>query len=206
MENSESPEPASKPKVSILIRVILGVCGVVVMAGGIRQMADGLGIGSGMSREVKQLLAESDAALEEANRLGQEASPIFQDLLNKIDSDGLDVVRSQMKESAQKSGSLMGQAATSFQAAAKKLDEAVALKPDKSIIEYLMLKSQSYGKFAGARSLNEEIARMVMDGSIPTINDLTPKVLDAARRRDEMEAAAVEIAANAEVIAAKKKG
>jgi len=176
------------------------------MAGGIRQMADGLGIGSGMSREVKQLLAESDAALEEANRLGQEASPIFQDLLNKIDSDGLDVVRSQMKESAQKSGSLMGQAATSFQAAAKKLDEAVALKPDKSIIEYLMLKSQSYGKFAGARSLNEEIARMVMDGSIPTINDLTPKVLDAARRRDEMEAAAVEIAANAEVIAAKKKG
>ena len=111
-----------------------------------------------------------------------------------------------MKESAQKSGSLMGQAATSFQAAAKKLDEAVALKPDKSIIEYLMLKSQSYGKFAGARSLNEEIARMVMDGSIPTINDLTPKVLDAARRRDEMEAAAVEIAANAEVIAAKKKG
>ena len=206
MENSESPEPASKPKVSILIRVILGVCGIVVMAGGIRQMADGLGIGSGMSREVKQLLAESDAALEEANRLGQEASPIFQDLLNKIDSDGLDVVRSQMKESAQKSGSLMGQAATSFQAAAKKLDEAVALKPDKSIIEYLMLKSQSYGKFAGARSLNEEIARMVMDGSIPTINDLTPKVLDAARRRDEMEAAAVEIAANAEVIAAKKKG
>lgn|GEM_PF-2375614 len=206
MENSESPEPVSKPKVSILIRVILGVCGVVVMAGGIRQMADGLGIGSGMSREVKQLLAESDAALEEANRLGQEASPIFQDLLNKIDSDGLDVVRSQMKESAQKSGSLMGQAATSFQAAAKKLDEAVALKPDKSIIEYLMLKSQSYGKFAGARSLNEEIARMVMDGSIPTINDLTPKVLDAARRRDEMEAAAVEIAANAEVIAAKKKG
>ena len=206
MENSESPEPVSKPKVSILIRVILGVCGVVVMAGGIRQMADGLGIGSGMSREVKQLLAESDAALEEANRLGQEASPIFQDLLNKIDSDGLDVVRSQMKESAQKSGSLMGQAATSFQAAAKKLDEAVALKPDKSIIEYLMLKSQSYGKFAGARSLNEEIARMVMDGSIPTINDLTPRVLDAARRRDEMEAAAVEIAANAEVIAAKKKG
>ncbi|MBP6782605.1 MAG: hypothetical protein KA152_02375 [Verrucomicrobiales bacterium] len=206
MENSESPEPVSKPKVSILIRVILGVCGIVVMAGGIRQMADGLGIGSGMSREVKQLLAESDAALEEANRLGQEASPIFQDLLNKIDSDGLDVVRSQMKESAQKSGSLMGQAATSFQAAAKKLDEAVALKPDKSIIEYLMLKSQSYGKFAGARSLNEEIARMVMDGSIPTINDLTPKVLDAARRRDEMEAAAVEIAANAEVIAAKKKG
>jgi len=206
MENSESPEPVSKPKVSILIRVILGVCGIVVMAGGIRQMADGLGIGSGMSREVKQLLAESDAALEEANRLGQEASPIFQDLLNKIDSDGLDVVRSQMKESAQKSGSLMGQAATSFQAAAKKLDEAVALKPDKSIIEYLMLKSQSYGKFAGARSLNEEIARMVMDGSIPTINDLTPRVLDAARRRDEMEAAAVEIAANAEVIAAKKKG
>ena len=206
MENSESPEPVSKPKVSILIRVILGVCGIVVMAGGIRQMADGMGIGSGMSREVKQLLAESDAALAEANRLGQEASPIFQDLLNKIDSDGLDVVRSQMKESAQKSGSLMGQAATSFQAAAKKLDEAVALKPDKSIIEYLMLKSQSYGKFAGARSLNEEIARMVMDGSIPTINDLTPKVLDAARRRDEMEAAAVEIAANAEVIAAKKKG
>ena len=204
MNEPQSPEPAAKPKVSILMRVILGIVGVIVMVGGIRQMVEGLGNGSGLSREVKQLLTESDAALDEANRLGQEAMPSFQDLLNKIDSDGLDVVRSQMKESAQKSGSMMGQAAISFQTAAKKLDEAAALKPDETTIEYLALKSQSYRKFAEARTVNEDIARMVMDGAIPTIDILTPKVLDAAQRRDEMEAAAVEIAAKADVIAEKK--
>ena len=197
---SDIPAPAARPKFSPTTRIIIIIVSIAVMVGGILQMVRGLR-GAKMDPEVERLLSESDAALTEGNRSTTEASPIFNAALNAVDSEGLAAVRAQKAQGLQKAGELFGKAAEQIGLAARKLDEAAAHKGAGTLKLMLETKAQSYEHYALSKTINQEICRTVLDESLKTIDEVLPKIQEAAKRRDEIEAKGNEASAEAKKIA-----
>jgi len=202
---TETPPPAPRPKMSPVLRVVIVIAGIVAIVGGIMKMKQGFGEMSGKDPEITRLSEESDKAIDEANKHGLEAAPLFQSMLDAVDKDGLDAARAGKKDAAEKARDLFARAAEQFRLAAQKLDEAAARKPNERLVAFFAAKSRGYKGYADARSINHDIARMFLDPSIKTIGELEPKVLEAAKRRKDIEEAAAAAAAEAEKIAAELK-
>jgi len=177
----------------------MAVCGVIVMVAGIFQCVSGVKslMGSGADKQYRQLLADSDKAIDKANADIVEVNPIFQAFLNDVDKLGLAAVRAQEKQTAQKASGLLGDAIESFHLAATKLEEAVQRKKDDKLTPFLEAKIKSYNLFAQSTDLNREIIRLVLDESIPNIEALMPKIMEVTKRRDEARTTAEKISADA---------
>lgn len=169
------------------------------MAGGILQIRKGLNqmSGSGVGAETDRLLAASDAAVDEGNTFLAEAYPVFKAALEAIDSEGLAAVRSQRTAEIRKAAGQFRQTAERLQAAAAKASEAAARGDAEKVRPFLEAKGRSYRHGAEAKLLNAEICGMMTDEAIPTVEALTPKLLEAAKRRDEAEAKAAAATAEA---------
>ena len=195
--------PVPAKKMSLPVRIIVVVCGLVAMAGGIAQCKKGVSeireaSGGG---EMKQVLAEIEAAVEAGNKSGLEAQPMFQKLLNDVDSLGLAKVRQQQKDVAQKVADLFGQSAEQFRLAAKKSTEAAAQEPREKFKPFFTYKAQAYEAYAQGRAINQEITRMVMDESIAKAADLIAKATAAGERRDAAQKTGDEAEARANAAA-----
>ena len=157
------------------------------MVGGILQIKKGMGEMAGMDPAVESLTKESDAALADGNRATLEGAPLFQAALEAIDKDGLDAVRANRKADVQKAGTLFGKAAENFRLAAKKLDEAGALEAAGKLKAVFAAKSRSYLRYAEVKAINQEICASVLDESLKTMNEVQPKILADAKRRDDLQ-------------------
>lgn len=187
------------------LRVFVIIAGIAAIAGGIVQMNRGVKEMSGTDPEISRLAEESNKAVNEANKHGLEANPVFESLWVSIEKDGLAAARAQKADDAEKAAHLFGKAAEHFRLAAQRLEEAAARKPGEKMTAYFETKSRSYKAYAAAREINETIARMALDESIKSIGELEPKVQEAARERDELEASGAEAAAAAGKIAGEMK-
>ena len=71
--------------------------------------------------------------------------------------------------------------------AAKKLDEAGALEAAAKWKAVFAAKSRSYLRYAEVKAINQEICASVLDESLKTINEVQPKILADAKRRDDLQ-------------------
>jgi len=192
--------PEQAKKMNIWLRVLIGVCGLIAVVGGIAKMTHGIQEIRGASHDgaqYKQTLQEIDAAVEAANKYGLEAAPTFQKLLNDIDSQGLATVRKQEKQSALNVAELFGKSAEQYRIAAAKSQAAAKQNIKDSFKPFFAAKTRGYGFFAQAREMNQQITKLVIDESIPKFEDLLPKMQEVATRRDAAQKSAEEAEAEA---------
>ena len=180
-----------------VLRIVVVVCGLIAIVGGIMQMKKGFGEMK-MDPEVERLSKESDESFTAANKQLAEAGTLFQSVLDAVDKDGLPAVRTQKRESVEKAATLYEEASQKLRQAAQKADDAAAKKPGEKLEEFLKTKAGAYREFAAAREINRDIARMILDETIKTGEELVAKVTDPAARRDKLEASATEAAARAD--------
>jgi hypothetical protein len=203
-----TPLPAAAPKkMNPVLRVFLIICGLIILAGGIAKIYKGwneMRSASG-DAQFKPLLEENDKAIAEANKLSQEAQPMFQTLLDDVDKLGLDHVRAKESDTALKIDDLFGKAAEQFRIAVKTSKEASRHHTDETMKSFLVKKGESYVLFAEARDDNREIIRLILNKSILKIDDLLPKLQEAAGRRDAAQKKAMDTDAEAEAMTKKSK-
>src|ERR1700730_2048455 len=200
--------PTTTPKkANPLLRIFLIICALIIFAGGIAKIYKGWHETRSVAgdAEFKPLLEENDKAIAEANKLSQEAQPMFQTLLNDIDKLGLDQVRAKESDTAQKLDDLFGKAADEFRHAVKTSEAAGQHNADATMKAFLAMKAKSYTLFAQARDTNREIIHLILDKSIVKIDDLLPKLQEAAGRRDDAQKKAMDADAEAEAMAKKSK-
>jgi hypothetical protein len=185
--------------------IIVGVIGMITGASqmyrGVKEMT-----GSGIDPEVTRLLVESDKTVEDANKLLQEAAPLFQKLMESVDSSGLDTVRKEKQDLASRVSDHFGKAATMLQAAAKEVDDAIQHNAGEKVKPFLTAKATSYRLTADACQRNQEIVALVLDKKVATVADLMPKIEAVAAQRDALEKQAAEASAQADEAAKKAKG
>ena len=159
------------------------LAGVIVLLGGVAQMWKGVkGLRSGNSPEFTQLLKESDSAVAEARRYAGEASPLFQRMMNDVDTLGLEAFRAQQKQAATQTIDLLRNSSEQFRLAEKKLADSKPLNRNDKLTPYLDSKARSYGLFAQTVDINQEMAELVLDESITSVDALLPKLTDATAR------------------------
>jgi len=201
---SDIPAPAARPKFSPTTRIIIIIVSIAVMAGGILQMVRGLR-GTKMDPEVERLSKESDSAFADANTDLAAAAPLFQSVLEAVDKEGLGTVRAQKKAEVEKVAGLFERASQKLRLAAQKGSDAAALKPGEKLQAFLETKAEAYRGFASARDVSRDIARMILDDSIKTSEELIPKMTEAATRCQKLEASANEVNARADKVVADSK-
>lgn len=189
----------ARPKRNPLVMLALVAGGVIVAIVGLMQTMRGLGemFGFGVPAEVRQLVEESDAAINEANQRTQSAATPFQELLNAIDAQPLDEVRSQHDAAGRQAEQDFAQAAAQFRSAAEKLDEANTHNVVDKLKDYFAEKSKAYKLLAKVCEDNREIIQVVLDDAIEYAQ-LEARVLEIAARRDAAQQEATEISENAD--------
>src|SRR3954469_11648404 len=179
--------PEQPRKQSGGLRIFMIICAVIVLLGGAASVWKGVQkLRTRNTPEFTQKVSDSDNAIQEGSRLAGEAMPLFQQLLKDVDSLGLNAFRSEKKEAATKANDLYGQSVEQFRLGEKKLEEAKPLNRKEELRPYLEIKAKSYGLRAEALAGNQEIIRLILDESIPSLDVLLPKLSEAAARRDEM--------------------
>ncbi len=206
---STPPLPPAEPppkKQSLAVRLILAICGVIVMVGGVIKVVSGIHemLGSGTDKQTDQLTADSDKAIDEANRNVTEAQPVYQGFLNDVDKVGLTEVRAKEKEIEKKASDLFAKSSDAFHAAEKKLEEASQRNINEKLKLFFAAKIKSYGYYAESADVNREIVRLVLEDPIADIDALMPKITEAANRRDEALKNAAKASADADEIVKKK--
>jgi hypothetical protein len=174
------------------------VGGVIQVIKGVKQIAAASG---SSTAQTKPLLLEIDASVQTGNSTGLEASPLFQKLLNDVDSLGLDKVRQQEKAAGEKVLDLLGKSAAAFRDAAKKSEQAASEETRSKVKQFLNTKVQVYTLYADVRTINQEITRLVFDESILKVHDLLTKLDDPVKRRDAAQKSGDEAEAAANILA-----
>ena len=195
-------QPVAVKRMSRPLRIILFICGIIAIAVGITQMLRGVTtiFGSGSSVASKQLVQELNTAVSAANKSMLEGHPMFQKLLNDVDSQGLAKVRQEQKAVVQTVVDLFGRSAAQFILAAKKSTEAAQQESSENMKSYYALKAQTYEFSVTALTINQEIARLVADESIVNMEDLVAKAVEAGKRRDAAQKRSRETEAKADAI------
>jgi hypothetical protein len=179
--------PAQPKQTSGALRIFMIICAVIVLLGGMATVWKGVQkFRTRNTPEFKRAVADSDNAIKDAVRYAGEATPLFQQMLKDVDSQGLADFRAHQKEAATKTNQLLGDAADSFRQGKAKLEEAQPLNRKEQLAPYLAVKARSYGLRAQAIDINQEIVGFILDDSIATIDALVPKLTEAAARRDEI--------------------
>jgi hypothetical protein len=197
---STAEQPAKSKMKSGLTALVMITCGLIGIVLGIVKMQSGIReiFGSGGDPEVQRLLTESDKKVDNANKVMQDAAPLFQQLMADVDSLGLDAVRQKKQDLAHQISEQFGKAADMLRSAAKELDETAGHKIDDKFKPFLAAKAQSYRLTADACDQNQEIVALVLDKSIAKLDDLLPKIEAVAARRDAAHKAAAEASAKAD--------
>lgn len=177
------------------LRIVLGICGLVGIVTGVRQMYEGVNEirGAGESKVVMQLLKESDQAVDEANAVTQAAAMPFQTMLDAVDNTGLEAARKQHGETAQKLIADFATAATKARLGASKLAEAEQHGVSDNFKPFIETKAKAYESFATACDKNQALVKLVMDESFAKLDDLLPKFNAVLAERDAAQKQATDL-------------
>ena len=183
----ETP-PAQPKQRSRAFKTVAVLSGVIILVAGVAQIWQGVKrLRSGNSPEFTQMVQESDSALAEARRYATEAAPRFQQMMKDVDALGLEAFRAQQKEAATQTIDLLRNSSEQFRLAEKKLDDSKSLNRNEKLTPFLEHKARSYGLFAQTVDINQEMAELVMDESITSVDALLPKLSDANARYQAVE-------------------
>jgi hypothetical protein len=195
----------SGKKLSLPIRLIIGVIGVVAMVSGIRQCGSGLDEMSAGSA-VEKLVTVIDAHVDSGNVAMIAAQPLMMTLLNDVDKLGLAAARQQDSTEARKAHDLFAQSSAHFRTAAK-LTGDVSAKDDRETMKPIWaLKMTTFNGLGDVEAINQQITALLRDESATDAKMVTDSILSSAHRRDSVQLMALnaQTQAAAAVAAAKK--
>ncbi|MFO1066511.1 MAG: hypothetical protein U0892_21845 [Pirellulales bacterium] len=183
----------------LLFRGLALVCSLIVVVGGVARLYRGLTASGGATIEPKvtQILEESDAAVQEANRLKTEALSEFQTLL--ADFDGMEVAtfRSEKQAASSELIAKFTMAGDRLKLAAAKLHEAIKIGVDKKTDSYLAAQARADELIAQVVMRNVEILQTLLDPANTDKQAITAQVLAIAAQREVTNKSADEAAEEA---------
>jgi hypothetical protein len=183
-----------------LLMVLVGGLGIVAIVLGIRQMVSGvreMSSGSGQS----ELIAQADEQVTTANRLTNEAAPVFLAALSDLETRGLDFVRQEHAAALPPARDQFNQAAENLDQAADKLESVSRDVSDGKQREYYATKSRAYRQFATTKRVGVQIIDLMLDPSktdqqalLAEIVPLTDQIDSANTQGKELESQAERMA------------
>lgn len=183
----------------MLFRGLALVCSLIVVVGGVAKLYRSLTASSGSSIDPKvtQMLEESDAAVQEANRLKAEALSEFETLL--ADFDGMEVTsfRSEKQNASSELIKKFTMASDRLKLAAAKLNEAIKIGIDKKTDAYLAAQARADELIAQVVMRNVEIIQTLLDPANTDKQAITAQVLAIAAQREVTNESADEAAEEA---------
>ena len=185
---------------SLPVRLIVGVLGLVVMVSGIRQCSSGMAQGSGKNNA---LLTRIDATVDSANRALLAAQPMLMTVLTDFDKLGHAAARSQDSSLARNANDLFGQSAAHFRDAAKLSGDAAANDDTERLKQVYTLKVSTYNGLSQVEAINQQITALILGEPGFDAKVVTDSILSLAHRRDSLQLAALN--AQAAATAALKK-
>ena len=189
------------------LKIFVALAGVLILLLGLTLAWKGVKKMRGRSSaEFQALLQQSDTASGEGRRFAQEAQPLFQKLMNDVDSLGLEAFRAQHAEAAAKTSALFGSSVEQFRIAQRKIEESKSLNKNGRIAPFLDKKAESYDLIAQTLEVNRSMIGMLVDPSLGSAEALMPKLTEAASRRDALDKEALAASNEATAIAAEVRG
>lgn len=195
----------SGKKLSLPIRLLIGVLGLVAMVSGFRQCSSGLDeMSSGAA--VEKLATVIDAHVDSGNVAMIAAQPLMMTLLNDVDKLGLAAARQQDSAEARKAYDLFAQSSVHFRTAAKLTGDASAKDDRETMKPIWALKMTTFNGLGDVEAINQQITALLRDESATDAKMVTDSILSSAHRRDSVQLVALsaQTQAAAAVAAAKK--
>lgn len=139
------PVPAADAKtMSLPIRIIAGIVGLLVIAAGVSQMRSRASqLADGTSAAVTTMLAEIETAVNAANANTVTATPLFQLLLARVDSFGVSAEHRDQQGDARAVAALFDSSAAHFRRASTVSDSAGKLESRDVHKRFLQAKAEA---------------------------------------------------------------
>jgi hypothetical protein len=194
--------PAKLEKLSPLLRVILIIGGAAVIALYGLRMYRGLHEvwGAGDDSKFKALAAAGDQAAATGNKVSREAQPLLAQFLSDLDKMGLAAVRAEKGDAGKKLIALFGEARDQYSTGGQKYAEAAQQIRNEKMKSFLLTKARTCRFFAEARTINRDMVSLVLNDPATKMEQLFPKLKEAAARRDAAQKSAVDSDAEAEAM------
>lgn len=183
------------------IYTILGIAvGVVILLGGAAKLYRATqSISSGnANQQVRDLLGESDKAVEAANQGMGAVFPSFQKLLGDFDASELSAFRQEQANSAANIKADYLSINDKLQMSLQKIAEATKLGVDPQLGSFLEARSGSYKHLIQVNLKNKEIVEAIMDPSMSDRAAILDKIVSIVASRDVEQKAYEASAANAD--------
>lgn len=189
-----------------LVKVLVGVAGLVLVVVGILKVVQGVNEIAGAidpaARKASELTGQANAAVEEGRKLAADAGPKYQKLLEDVDGLGLAEVRAQQKADIEAIATAFGLSGERFREAGRAFREASTLKAGE-MARYLSLLAQANEKYAEAKDGVKQITQLVLDESITDTDTLVARfepivaaITAANKAGDELAAEATKLTAD----------
>ena len=181
---------APAKRMSLPIRIIVGICGVVAIVAGASAIRRGMAEmrDDGMSAKASALIDSIEVAVTSGNTRTAAMQPTFMSLLSSVDSLGVLAVHRDKQDVARRVAAQLDSTVADLRRAASLSDSASKLVTQDARKRFLQAKVESYTRWADGTAINREIITMLMDESITSNGELLPKILAAAKQRDSLQA------------------
>ncbi|HEX8843112.1 MAG TPA: hypothetical protein VF791_00500 [Pyrinomonadaceae bacterium] len=161
-----------------------------------------LAVSCSETSKANKFIGEGDAAVKEADKLGQENEA----KINQLNSGlaNFPENREQLKVPAQEAMGLIDKAIAKLREASSKYDEASKTNIDAQLKEYMSLRSQEWAKHVQHLEIIKEFPSAVLDASVDR-EALLKKVADVNQRIAKLQGEWTELRARAAAIREKNK-
>ncbi len=151
-------------KKSPIVSAISILAGLVIFAGGAAKLYRGISnLSGGTDPKVTELLKQSDAAVEEANKTLTHVQPEFEQLLTDFDTLGVAAFRTEKKDASSHVISDFQAAVEQLKNASQAIAEALVLDSQTKVAGFLKTRATSYDKLVLASEQNIAVVNALLD-------------------------------------------
>lgn len=159
---------------------------LIVLAGGAAKLFRGVNAlaKNDSNPKIREILTESDAAIDKADQDAVSANSAFRDLLSDFDTMGPQVFRAEKGQACEKLCARYTAICDHLTRASNKAMEAVKIGVSDKLQGFLSEKSKSYDLLVKANTRNIDIIHALLDESMVDANTIVAKIKTIAESRD----------------------
>jgi uncharacterized coiled-coil DUF342 family protein len=154
-----------------------------------------LAVACGDTGKANKLIDEGNAAVQEGQKLAQEADAKNDQLIAALGN--FPENRDELKGKAQEVMDLLDKSIARLREATQKFDDGSKTNIDAKLKEYLSLKSQEFSKHAEHLEVAKEIPKAVMDPAVTDTDTLKTRFTQATERVEKLQKEWEDLAARA---------
>lgn len=150
------------------------------------------------TRSANKLVDEGNVAVDAGNALVTQAGEKYTALFSVENLTDYPGNRERLKNPAQETADLFGQASQQYRLAAAKYDEATQQNVDKVVAEYWSLKVQEYRKFADAKDVYRGIPLLLLDETVADVEELGRRITAITAQAETLDAEVAQLTTQAD--------